>query len=114
MKFFTNLFPNGSRDTRSSGQADLVFGHVKVGFVEREWLDEIGMTLEYLARSTRGNFIADKVGRYKDRVRTQPFGANCRHRRAHAKFPCLIRSRADNRAMPLPCNHDRSAAQLRI
>src|SRR5271163_427895 len=114
MKFFADLLTNRSCNTRGGRQASLSFGYVEIGFIERKRLNQISVKSEYLAGRARSGFIADEVGRHKDCIGAQSFGMNRRHRRAHTKLPCFVRSRAHNRTITLPCNHDGSTAQSLI
>ncbi len=52
MQFLTDLLANGARHPGRGGQSGLVFGNVEVGFVQRQRLDQIGVALEDLARTS--------------------------------------------------------------
>src|SRR5271169_5210332 len=72
------------------------------------------MTLEDLPHAARDLAIACEIRRYEDRIGAQAFRSYCWHGRAHTEAPGLVRSSADDRAIALPSNDHRLAAQLQV
>src|SRR5437762_2300114 len=74
-----NLFTNGARNNGGSRQASLVFGDIQVRFVQRQWLNKVGVALEDLPNIMRDGAVACEIRRHEDRARTQAFRPHCRH-----------------------------------
>src|SRR6266849_6166821 len=72
------------------------------------------MALEDLPHASRDGPIACEIRRDEDCTRTQAVCPYCRHGRAYAETPGLVRSRAYDRAVALPSDNHRLAAQSRI
>jgi hypothetical protein len=69
---------------------------------------------QYLAHLSGNSPIARKIWRQEYSVRTETLGANRGHSGTHAELSGLVRSSANDRAVPAPRDDDRLAAQLRI
>jgi hypothetical protein len=81
----------------------MLMGNVEgVGFIERQRLDQVGMTLEDFSHSLRDGTIASKILSDADRSGTQEFRAYSGHGRAHSESPRLVRSSTNDRAVALP------------
>ena len=84
----------------------------RIGVVERQGFDQIGVPLEDVTHLTRNGSIARKVRRQKHAVRAKVFGPNGRHGRTHAELPCFIGGSANYRAIAAPRDYHGFAAQL--
>src|SRR5262249_11647290 len=71
------------------------------------------MAFEDLAHLARHGAVAREVGRQKNSVRAQAFGANRGHGGAHTKFARFVRGGAYDRAVSAPGNDHWLATQLR-
>ena len=114
MQLVADLAADGAGDLGCGGQAAFVFGHIEVGFVEGERLDEIGVAAEDVAGLARDGAVADEVRRHEDGVRAKALGAQGGHGGADAEAARFIRGGADDGAVAAPRDDDRLAAQLRI
>jgi hypothetical protein len=97
-----------------AADAELVLGHVEIGFVETERFDQVGVVAE-----DRANLLADlaidvEAALAEHQVGAQPLGGDAGHRAAHAE-PARFVTGGSNHAAPARSPHGNGfSAQLGI
>ncbi len=77
-----------------------VLGNIKIGLVERQRLDQVGIVEEDCPDLLADGAIDIEPGLDEDQVGATPFRGDRRHRRAHAERPRFVARRRDHAAMP--------------
>jgi hypothetical protein len=89
-----------------------VLGHVEIGLVERQRLDQRRVLGEDGADLLRDLPIDVEAVLHEDQLGAFALGGDGRHRRAHAEFARLITRSRHDAARLRPADRDRLAAQL--
>ena len=79
-----------------------VLGHVKIGFVERQRLDDRRVLGEDLSDLLGDGLVDLEAGLHEDQVRALPLGRHRRHRRADAELSGFVARRRDNATLAEP------------
>ena len=95
-------------------QAAQVCGHVEIGFVERERLDQRRVVGEDGVDLARDGAVDVEPRRHEHQFRALPHGGGRRHGRAHAERARLVARRGHHAALGAVANRHRPAAQLRV
>src|SRR6185295_19228731 len=107
------FYPDG--DIARQRHAPQVLGHVEIGLVERERLDQRGRRMQDLHHPLGRLAIFLEVRPDDDELRAEAYRARHRHRRAHAERARLVACRRDHAArLGRSAHHHRLAAQLRV
>jgi hypothetical protein len=109
-----DLLADPQRDVAGEGNALQVLGHVEIGFVQRQRLNDEGVLGENLADLPADSLVDLETRLHEDQVWTLPFRSNRRHRRPHAELPGFVARSGDDSALLRAADRDGSAAQARI
>ena len=91
-----------------------IFGHVEIGFVERQRLDDRRVLREDRADLQRHLLVDVEPRLHEDQVGAFSARRHRRHRRADTELARLIAGRGHHAACPRAADRNRLAAQLRI
>ena len=91
-----------------------ILGHVEIGLVQRQRLDDRRVFGEDRADLPRHLLVDVEARLHKDQVGTFPLRGDRRHGGAHAELSRFVACRRDDAALPRSADGDRLAAQLRI
>ena len=72
----------------------LVITDIKIGFIQGEWLDKIGIPREYIPNLAGDRFVGFKSWFYKNQVGALPLCGHGRHCRAHTESTRFIACRS--------------------
>src|SRR6202023_425139 len=98
------LLTNGARHQRGGRQTHLVLGDVEVGFVERQRLDQVCMTLEDFPDTVRSRPVTREIRSDEDRTGTQAFRLHGWHGGVNSESSGLVGSGTNDRTLALPGN----------
>ena len=85
-------------DARRAADAELVLGHVEIGFVEAQRFDQVGMVAEDRADLLADLAIDVEAALAEDQVGTQPLGGDRGHGAAHAEPARFVTGGSDHAA----------------
>ena len=109
-----DLGADRERDVARQRNPLQVLGHVEIGLVERQRLDDRRVLGEDLADLLRDRLVDLEARLHEDQVRTLPLGRHRRHRRPDAELAGFVARRRDNATLAGSADGDRLAAELRI
>src|SRR5258708_570108 len=91
-----------------------IFGHVEVGLVQRQRLDDRGVLGEDLAYLLGDRLVHLETRLHEDQVRALPLRGNRWHGRPDAELARFVAGRRHDAALPRAADGDRLAAKIRI
>ncbi len=112
--FGANPCPDFFRDLCRGGDAFDVFGHVEIGLVKRQGLDDRRVSGEDFPDLQGDRLVSVEARLDEDQIGAFPLGCDRRHRGMHAEPACFVTCRRDHTAFARSADRNRLAPQLRI